>query len=100
MSHNDHKVTVVSGKKVFVVYLEIGGCFLLPDDVSEECVFCKGDGAGEFDATIVEMRDENGVSVAPNAKVYRHIKEVLRADGQSHRCCYHCRHKDEIGISI
>ena len=101
----EHKVTIYSPKMAWVVFLELADDFAeVSLGLSDEQPCCKC-GATECDtlgvivhytAKIVEMYDENGIDVAPNAKVYRFAKKALRADGEEHPYCWECRFPEEI----
>lgn len=92
---DNHKVTVLSDQKGWSVYLDIHPMW--ERNSSQICCSCERDVCDDlYEATIVEMYDENGVDVARNAKVYRFAKEALRADGQPHPYCYDCRYTEEI----
>lgn len=92
---DSHKVSVLSDQKEWSVYLDIQPMW--EHESSKTCCSCEQSVCDDlYEATIVEMYDENGVDVAHNAKVYRFAKEALRADGQSHPYCYNCRYRRDL----
>jgi hypothetical protein len=92
---DNHKVTVLSDEKGWSVYLDIHPMW--EHNSSHKCCSCGSAVCTDrYEATIVEMYDENGVDVACNAKVYRFAKKALRADGQPYPYCYDCRHHEEL----
>ena len=92
---DNHKVSVFSDHKEWSVYLDIHPAW--KSQPSEMCCSCGVDVSDDkYEATIVEMYDENGVDVSRNTKVYRFAKKALRADGKPRPYCYDCRFQEEL----